>query len=67
MADNSLHNRQYGKWTIAIYSPQLVLGPYEGNLWISKDSYYVDVVEDPEIILVTVPSQNVSYCENKLD
>jgi len=66
MADNSLHNRGYGKWLITIYAPQKEIGPYIGDLYITKDSYYV-CESDPgeeEVILVTVPSQNVSYCEN---
>ena len=66
MEDNSLHNRGYGKWLITIYAPSKEIGPFEGELIISKDSYYVaeSDKEEGEIILVTIPSQNVSYCEN---
>jgi len=65
MAENSLYNRGYGFWKITIYSPQTTLGPYEGILHISKDSYYIEDSEESDVILVTVPSPNVAYCENK--
>ena len=65
MAENTLQNRGYGEWQFQLYQPDTVkpLGPFGGNLEISKDFH--SVVATNGISLFIVPSPNVAYVLNK--
>lgn len=59
--DNNLYDRGEGTWAIGIYNPLIILGPFKGNLYASKDHYFIKKEDN---FIVNIPSQNVSYCVN---
>lgn len=60
--DNTSQSRGFGKWKFTTYSPAVSIGPFEGNLFISKDFHAV--MKDTTNCIFNVPSQNVAFVVN---
>jgi hypothetical protein len=65
MADNFVLDRGYGKWEFTVYAPPKTLNEtFQGVLETNKDFHVVRSKEGN--VLISVPSQNVSYVINKM-
>jgi hypothetical protein len=61
MADNIIYDRGKGNWSFFLYKPEQTIGPYIGQLQITKDFH---TVNNEGLCLISVPSPNVAFVEN---
>lgn len=62
MSDNTLLNRGIGNWQFCLYKPEdTIIGPFNGNLIITKDFY--SVLKD-DMCVINIPSPNIAYALN---
>ena len=74
MGDNVLQKKGYGEWVVHLYNPVIEIGPFVGELIVSRDFHTINsIIEDTDEdedhfdeVIVSVPSPNVAYCVNTL-
>jgi len=74
MGDNVLQKKGYGEWVVHLYNPVIEIGPFSGELTVSRDFHTINaIMEDDDMdednldeVIASIPSPNVAYCVNTL-
>jgi hypothetical protein len=66
LPDNN-QNRGRGNWSVHLYNPDALIGPFHGILIVGKDFHVIYSDEKLSQCLANIPSQNVSYVLNKVN